>query len=279
MDLRRLKTIFIFILIILNLALGIMVYDIIRQDREIASITRDNVEKLLERDMIYLAPNLEFLKSPEIYNIYLERTSADNDEFAARILGSKYYTNDNGVYSCDSKSLEIHGDEFIYKNAAPQNPISDFSPKKIEELCRNEMRILGMKSDIYQFGGTNQIENGVRAVFTMQHGDDVFFDAYITFDISTNGIRAISGKNPISNLTSSAISEQYVSLSSVLLEVAKSPYYEKNKKMVIVSVKHGYYIGGDIETFSNILAIPVWQIVTDSGNILYYDARNGQYIG
>ena len=56
--------------------------------------------------------------------------------------------------------------------------------------------------------------------------------------------------------------------------------YELEKGVVhtIVSVIPGYYIGKTAESYRNILAITVWQIATDSGKILYYDARNGQLI-
>ncbi len=279
MDLRRLKTVFIVVLIIFNLVLGIILYNAIRQEKEIANVTKSNVERILQRDMIYFAPNLEIPSSPEIHNVYLERMSADNEEFAVRMLGGKYSVNDSGVYKSGEKSLEISGDEFVYKNSAPEKTVSDFTPKGVEQVCRKEMEALGIKSELYMFGGINQIENGMRAVFTMQHENDVFFDAYISFDISNNGISSISGKNIISNMTASARNEKYFNISSVLLELPKSPHYDKSKKTVIMSIKHGYYIGGNIESYSNILAIPVWQIVTDSGEILYYDARNGEYIG
>lgn len=278
MDLRRLKTIFIFVLLTINLVLGFMLYHVEGKEKEIAAATRSNVEGLLRRDMIYLAPNLDVPVSPEINNIYLERMSADNEEFAAYLLGGRYSVGSNGVYSNGGRSLEIRGDEFVYKNSSPDEIVEDFSSKSIEKVCRHEMETLGIKSELYMFGGINQIENGVRAVFTMQHGDDVFFDAYISFDISKSGIYSISGKNLISKMTASARPEKYFNVSSVLLELSKNPDFEKKKHTTIVSIKHGYYIGRNTETFRNILAIPVWQIATDSGEILYYDARNGDYI-
>lgn len=278
MDLRRLKTVFIVVLLIINLALGVILYNAVRQDREIASVTKSNVERILQRDMIYFAPNLQIPEAPEIYNVYLERMSADNEEFATRMLDGKYSVDDDGVYRVGEKSLEINGDEFVYKNPSPEKTVSDFTPKGVEEACRKEMETLGIKSELYMFGGINQIESGMRAVFTMQHGKDVFFDAYMSFDITNNGISSISGKNIISNMTASARNEKYFNVSSVLLELPKLPHYDKSKKTIIMSIKPGYYIGGNTETYSNILAIPVWQIVTDSGEIFYYDARNGEYI-
>ena len=71
MDLRRLKTVFIVVLLIINLALGVILYNAVRQDREIASVTKSNVERILQRDMIYFATNLQIPEAPEIYNVYL----------------------------------------------------------------------------------------------------------------------------------------------------------------------------------------------------------------
>ena len=113
MDLRRLKTIFIFVLLTINLLLGFMLYHVEGKEKQIAMATRSNVEGLLSRDMIYLAPNLDVPASPEINNIYLERMSADNEEFAAYLLGGRYTVGSDGVYSNGGRSLEIQGDEFV----------------------------------------------------------------------------------------------------------------------------------------------------------------------
>ncbi len=278
MDLRKLKTIFIFVLLIINAALGTMLYNAEGLEKEISGITRNNVEGLLRRDMIFLAPNLDIPSPPEIKNIYLEKMSADNEEFVMYLLRGKYVSDSEGVYRNGERSLEINGDEFVYKNSLPEKAVEDFSPNTIEKACRHEMDALGIKSELYTFGGINKLENGVRAVFTMQHDNDVFFDAYISFDVSNKGIHSISGKNLISRLTSSSRTKKYFNVSSILLELSKNPDFEKNKQITVMSIKHGYYIGRDTEAFRNILAIPVWQIVTDSGDILYYDARNGNYI-
>ena len=278
MDLRRLKTIFIVVLVVFNLALSVMIYNVLRQEKEIAAITRRNVERILQRDMVYFAPNIEMPKSPEIHNVYIERMSADNEEFAVRMLGGKYNRKSEGVYVNGEKSLEIQGDQFVYKNEKPTNKLDDFNARTVEDACRKEMESLGIKSELYMFGGINQIKDGVRAIFTMQSGKDVFFDAYLSFDVSSNGVQSISGKNLISKLTTSEKKEKYFSASSVLLELPKAPGYDKTKKTIIMSIKPGYYIGGNVESFSNILAIPVWQIMIDSGEIFYYDARNGEVL-
>ena len=105
-----------------------------------------------------------------------------------------------------------------------------------------------------------------------------FFDAYISFDVSMDGILGVSGKNIVSKIKASDSNTPYYSVISILADLVKSQELEKNAAHTIVSIRPGYYIGKSEESYRNILAIPVWQIATDRGHILHYDARNGQKI-
>ena len=89
---------------------------------------------------------------------------------------------------------------------------------------------------------------------------------------------AVSGKNLVSDMVTSRSNSRYLSIISVLPDIADNPELEKDVSHTIVSITHGYYIGKTLEKYRNILAIPVWQIATDTGHMLYYDARNGQSI-
>lgn len=278
MDLRRLKTVFIIVLIVINFALISMLRGFENQEKEAVKAMNDNVSRLLQTNMIYLAPKLNITASPEIYNVYLERMANNNEELVTRFLKGKYTTSDGETYVNGSRSLHIGGDVFMYENSEPAEPVGDFSAKSIETVCRKEMKRLGIKSDLYKFNGVNNAENGIKAIFTARHGDAVFFDAYISFDIGSRGITSISGKNLISDMTVSNRNTPYFSINSILLDLAKNPVLDKTRKNIIVSIEHGYYIGQNTGEYRNILAIPVWQIATDSGDILYYDARNGGYI-
>ena len=266
MDLRRLKTIFIVVLVIVNVLLMVYIQNIIGQDNEMKKEMRENVSALLEKDMIYLAPKLETEDVPEAYNCYIEKMSGGNKELVRRFLGGEYKESQKGVY------------EFRYENNVAELTTKEFSEREIERLCRDEMERLGILSEIYQFSGLNYAGEKVKAIFTAQHNNAAFFDAYISFDVSEKGIEAFSGKNLISDFSVSGGTMRYYNINSVLPDLAENPMLENNKRHTIVSVKHGYYIGKNTEQYRNILAIPVWQIATDSGVILYYDARNGSYI-
>lgn len=278
MDLRRLKTIFIVVLICVNIVLLSVIHSVSRQESKIRDEMLSDAQTLLQKHMIFLAPKLEIPETPEVNNFYIERMSIDNREMVERFLGKGYTETREGVYRNGTKCLTVSGEDFEYTDEKPETP-SDFSSGGIEKLCRSEMETLGVLSKLYSFSGVNYVaEDRTRAIFTAQHEDALFFDAYISFDVTKDGIVSASGKNLISDLTVSGGSVPYVSVIGILPDLAENPNLDKNKRYTVVSVKNGYYIGRGAESYRNILAIPVWQIVTDMGDILYYDARNGNYV-
>ncbi len=278
MDLRRLKTVFIVIFALIDILLGTLLFRVVGQEREIKKETDDSVTAFLQRNMIFLAPGVELPKSPEMSNCYLEKMSESNEDFVTKLLGGSYTVSEDGEYSSGNRSLHIGGAEFIYENTAPETPLSDMSASSIEALCRNELKRLGIDRKFYKFNGINVNDNTIKAIFTVEYNKSVFFDSYLSFDVSKNGICGIAGKNLVADISVSGNSAEYFKIDSILMDLPKNPFLDKNKQHTIVSIKEGYYIGKGSENYRNILAVPVWQIATDSGLILYYDARNGNYI-
>ena len=278
MDLRKIKTVFIVVLIIINILLTSVLHNTHSREREIENETGSSVSYFLQKNMIDLAPKLSLPKSPRIYNFYLERMSESNEMFVNRFLEGGYTDVGGGVYKKGDKTLTVGGNEFKLEIPNPGQTVENLNAKAVEELCRKKMDSLGINPDYYKFGGMNFIDNNVKVIFTLQYDDSVFFDAYISFDVTNQGIISITGKNLISDITASGRSAAYISIGSVLMDIIKNPLLDKNKRHTIVSIKSGYYIGGDDGDYRNILAIPVWQIATDSGSILYYDARNGNAV-
>ena len=278
MDLRRLKTIFIFVLVAINIMFFALINNALNYEKEERRTMAESLTTLLAKNMMYLPQKLELPDSPEISGFYIEKMFGSNEELISRFLGSSYTESEPYMYTAAAGVLHIEGDEFRFQNAKPQNPVSDFSEDNIEKVCNAEMKRLGIPSEPYIFGGVNFVDEGIRAIFTMQHRDNVFFDAYVSFDISEKGVTAVSGRNLVSELTETNSNEKFYSIISVLPDLARNQRLEKNVAHTVVSIKSGYYIGSTAESYRNILAIPVWQIATDSGQILYYDARNGQFI-
>ena len=278
MDLRRLKTVFIFVLIALNIMFLAVLYNAHNYEKEERKLMAESLSNLLAKSMIYLPANIELPPSPEISNFYLEKMFGNNDDLAERILGSGWTKESDGLYKSKKGRLSVNGSEFEFFSETKDLTVADFSESNIEKICREEMQRLGIFSEFYVFSGINFVDNGTKAIFTAQKEETVFFDAYISFEIGENGISLISGRNMISDLEVNHSQTEFFSIVSILPDIAENPKLKKGTAHTVVSIIPGYYIGNTAESYRNILAIPVWQIATDSGVILYYDARNGQMV-
>ncbi len=278
MDLRRLKTIFIFVLIVLNIMFSAVLYNARNYEKQEQIAMTESLTKLLAKNMIYLPEKLELPQSPERYSFYMEKMFGNYADLATRFLGEGWHRGQNGEYISDEGRLFLDGDEFKFFIKNPTDKVNDFSETQIEQICRDEMKKLGIFSELYVFNGVNFVDEGIRGIFTAQQEEAIFFDAYISFDISDNGITSVSGRNMISDLEANHDGEPFFGITGILSDLVENPVLKKGVAYTIVSITPGYYIGETEESYRNILAIPVWQIATDSGEILYYDARNGQYI-
>ncbi|MBO4941505.1 MAG: hypothetical protein J6D15_04815 [Clostridia bacterium] len=277
MDLRRLKTVFIFVLIGINIMLAAVLYSAKNYKSEEKKIMVENLTYLLSKNMIFIPETTEIPDSPDICSFYLEKMFGSDEEMLVKFLGEDYIFKGD-VYKNGGNLLRITGDEFTFLRETPVGEISDLTPENIEKLCRTEMENLGIMADVYAFGGINYVGERIKAIFTVRQEDMEFFDAYISFDVSMDGILGVSGKNIVSKIKASDSNTPYYSVISILADLVKSQELEKNAAHTIVSIRPGYYIGKSEESYRNILAIPVWQIATDRGHILHYDARNGQKI-
>ncbi len=278
MDLRRMKTVFICVLVAINVMLAGVLYSAKMYKKEEKRVMIQNVESILGRNRIFLPETLEIPDSPDISNYYIEKMFGSDREMIVKFLGEDYTQQGEGSYHSDNGTLDIYGDGFRFSKASPLGVMTDFSQENVEKLCREEMKALGMMHDAYAFNGFNFVDNGTRAVFTVKKDKAEFFDAYVSFDISDKGIYAVSGRNVISGMAVSGGTSPYYNVISILADLVKNEKIDKNAVQSIVSIKPGYYIGNTAESYRNILAIPVWQIVTDRGIILHYDARNGMEI-
>ena len=278
MDLRRLKTVFIIVLAFLNIMFCVILNSAQNYEKEEQRIMTESLSQLLAKDMIYLPGKMEIPRSPDIYGFYLEKMFGENDDLVKRFLGENWSEVEKGVYESENGRLRLEGNEFKFFNTGKVEEVTDFSEESMEKLCRQEMKRLGILSDLYVFSGINFVDNGIKAIFTAKHQDAVFFDAYISFDVTATGISLVSGKNMVSSLDVNHTQERFFNATSILPDLAQNTNLKKGTAHTIVSIIPGYYIGKTVENYRNILAIPVWQIATDSGIILYYDARNGQPI-
>ncbi len=278
MDLRRMKTVIIFVLAAINIILIGVLYSAKMYEKEEKRVMVENTSAILAQNKIFLDVALAIPDSPDIYNYYIEKMFGSDHEMITKFLGAEYTQQKENTYQSSKGILTVDGDGFRFRKAVPEGTVTDFSQESIERLCREEMKAFGMMHDAYAFNGFNFVDQGTRAVFTVKKDKAEFFDSYVSFDISDKGIYAISGRNIISGMSVSGGTSPYFNVFSILADLARNENVEKDTVQRIVSIKPGYYIGKTAESYRNILAIPVWQIATDHGVILHYDARNGMEI-
>lgn len=276
MDLRRLKSVFIIILLAANIFMWTILRDAELFEKSERVAMNDNISEILKKEMIIVPNDLVLPEMQEAKNFYLEKMFGSTEEMLVKFLGNEYTESGDRMYKSEKGTLFINGDEFIYRKANGENDREAVDAENNEILCREEMKRLGIRAEAYAFSGTNKIPNGEKAIFTVKHNDAVFFDAYVSFDIIDGKIFAIGGKNIISGLEVAESSNAYPEVEGVLVGLTKSEKLSQGIPHTIISVEQGYYIGKGGESYQNILAIPVWQIAVDTGQILYFDARNGR---
>lgn len=280
MDWYKTKNILIFILIVLNITLSVVFYRTNTQLKIVESQKRDDIVSILSTNNIKLDKKLIPDAPYSFESRYVERAAWDNSSFVIKLLGNSYhYDEKNNTYSSGEKLLVVDKDSFTYTNKTPENPPEDMGDRYIKEYCIKEMKNLGIDFKLYTFDGLNYNKDSVRAIFTPVLDDYKFFDSYISFEVKKEGLGAIAGKNIIISKTASGISSKVFDISSVLLSLTSNPDINKSQIIKIAKISLGYYIGDIEDGFSNVLAIPVWQITTEGGAFFYYDARNGNYLG
>ena len=277
MDWYKIKNILVFVLIMLNIALFAVFYKVNTQDKIIRKQTQDNVVILLSKNNVRIEKKI-IPDSPESFTgRYIERALETNSSFIGKLLGNEYSHKDN-VYSFKSKTLSFSGNMIDFTDTSPNNPPSDLTEATIKEYCLEEMKKLDINYKTYSYDGLNFSGDKVKAIFSPSIGEYKFFDSFISFEVSKNGITAIQGKNILLAKPVPSISTKVYDINSVLLDLVSGKEISKNQITGIISISLGLYIGGGEERYSNVLAIPTWQIATENGSILYFDARNGKYI-
>ena len=278
MDWYKTKNILIFVLIILNIATFTVLYKVNTQDMIIEKQSQDNVVEILSKNNIRIDKKI-IPETPDFFTgRYIERALETNTSFIGKMLGDGYKSNGAGVYSYQDKTLSFSGNMLDYINKSPSNPPENLTEDVIKKYCFEEMKKLDINYKTYGYDGLNYSGNKVKAIFSPAIGDYKFFDSFISFEVSSAGISAIQGKNILLTKPVPSISTKVYNPTSLLLDLVSNTSTFKNQITGIINIGLGFYIGGGEERYSNVLAIPAWQIATENGTILYFDARNGKII-
>lgn len=277
MDLRRVKTITIAVLLIIFVVMSGFLISLNRRDKAIEKEANDQVVALLDKNNIILDANIIPEKNESVEESYVEKIIPKDPVFIEKLLGKGYKKEGNGNYKKENKEIIIEGASFSYKTGEGTDSVKISDRAQVESYCREKLKWLGADENLYVFSGVNKAGDTVKALFSGKYKNYEFFDSFISFELTEKGIKSIQSKNLLSSSTSSQDKTSLFSISSILLDIAGNPEMDKEKKTAVISIAKGYYIGRESD-YKKTMAVPVWQIALDDGTIMYYDARNGNYI-
>ena len=278
MDFKRVKTILIVVLAAVNIALASWLTGIIYQDRDVSQRSDDQVVALLAERNIVLDKKKIPDTAGELPNCQVERMLDGDEKKVSKLLGGQYQKAADGSYVNGSKTLVISGDSFRLSDTRPEKPLSARTPEAVEAYCVEAMQEMGISTDNYFFSGMNAAGDNVKAIFISRFGKYDFFDANLEFELSDQGLVSVQGKNLIAANTVTGTKTDIFAIRSILVDFVNNPRLDTSRQTVIASIQLGYYIGHDAEQYKSVMAIPVWQIATEQGQIFYYDARNGKLL-
>ena len=273
MDWRRFKTIIIVVLILINVFLGAYLIRGRIKENDEAKTTRQNVISILEKNNIEMSYD-SFPKSRESYSAcYISRFLESDTEFIENIIGAAEVSGD-GFLSGEYGTLEIENEVFRFKLSRADK--TELSENGVIEKCRKFMQSNGIYSELYEADAV-KIENDEATVrFWLKYDGCKFFDSYIIFNVTQNGIEEIIGENMVRNKNISSYKSDIMSVESIIVSVADDK--KANSPVKVESVVFEYYMGKSEGVYKSVLAIPVWVIRFSDGDTLVYDARNGTLI-
>lgn len=277
MDLRRIKTITIAVLLIIFIMLSGFLISLNRRDKAIEKEANSRVVALLDKNNIILDINIIPEKNERVEESYVEKIIPKDPVFIEKLLGKGYTGKEAGLYEKGDKALMIDGASFSYIAGENAESVKINDKTQVENYCREKLKWLGADEKLYAFSGVNMTGNTVKALFSGKYEKYEYFDSFITFELTEKGIKSVQAKNLLSSSTASQEKTALFSINSILLDIAGNPEMDKEKKTSVISIAKGYYIGRE-SSYKKTMAVPVWQIALDDGTIMYYDARNGNYI-
>ena len=277
MDLRRVKAITIAVLLIIFIVMSGFLISLTKRDKAIEKEANEQVVALLAKSNIILDINIIPEENESVEESYVEKIIPSDHVFIENILGKGYLKKEGLTYENGNKRITIDGASFSYSAVPGEDSVKTNDRAQVESYCREKLEWLGADKDLYVFSGINKAGDTVKALFSGKCENYEFFDSFISFELTEKGIKSIQSKNLLSSNTVSQAKTALFSINSILLDVAGNPEMDKEKKTSVISIAKGYYIGRE-SSYRKTMAVPVWQIALDDGTIMYYDARNGNYI-
>lgn len=262
MEWSKIKTILIFIFVLVNLFLFVMFFKGEYVDNTLSDEIIDNTVIILQQNNITADKSV----MPKIHNnvkicIVENKYSTILDMLdAARQISAQ-----NGVDYLKEDNTVISGESFTCTVNSKEDISNTFKYTK-QEIVKT-----GLLEDIEY----KAVEKNGYVYFYLKFQNKIFYDSYIRVRTTNQGIQEIYGYNWLGDVVAEGGISETVSLAEIIIDFALDAKFKKNVKLE--SVLPGYYIGERGETV-RVTASPVWEISTSDGQVFYYDMRNGDFL-
>ena len=262
MEWGKIKTILIWVFVVVNIFLFSMYFSDLYSGNEISDEVVEDTISVLAKNNVVITKDVmpKDCSDVNIYNV--ENTYNTVSELMEKV---KKTSKSNGITYFNDENLSVKGKTFTCKVNSNEDvsDISDYSEEQIEKT--------GLLDDV----DYNLRENGGYVYFYLKHGNMIFFDSYIRVKCTDKGIQEIYGNNWYCDKVTEGSLAQTVSPAQILIDFAVQMKF--TQKVTITKVEAGYYIGNRDETV-RVTAFPVWEITLSDGGVYYYDRRNGDLI-
>lgn len=262
MEWSKIKTILIFIFVLVNLFLFVMFFKGEYVDNTLSDEIIDNTVIILQQNNITADKSV----MPKIHNnvkicIVENKYSTVLDMLnAARQISTQ-----NGVDYLKEDNTVISGESFTCTVNSKEDISNTF------KYTKKEIVKTGLLEDIEY----KAVEKNGYVYFYLKFQNKIFYDSYIRVRTTNQGIQEIYGYNWLGDVVAEGGISETVSPAEIIIDFALDAKFKKNVKLE--SVLPGYYIGERGETV-RVTASPVWEISTSDGQVFYYDMRNGDFL-
>lgn len=262
MEWSKIKTILIWIFVIVNIFLFSMYFNDMYSGNEISDEVVEDTISVLAKNNVVISKDVmpKDCSDVKIYNV--ENTYSTVSDMLEKV---KKTSKENGISYFTDDNISVKGKNFTCKVTSNEDvsDIVDYAEEKIKKT--------GLLGDVdYSLRESNGY-----VYFYLKYGNMVFFDSYIRVKCTNKGIQEIYGNNWYCDKVTEGSMAKTVSPAQILIDFAVEMKYPK--KVTITKVEAGYYIGNRDETV-RVTAFPVWEITLSDGGIYYYDRRNGDLV-
>lgn len=266
MEKSLVKNFILLLLALVNLFLGVIVVEEVRDEKSVARFQRAALEDVLESNGIRLSHSVA-LPEDVPPQLYLRRDSEAEKRLISALLGSSEWQDLGGnVYHYQGKNGEAWfrgtGEFEILLNADAVAP-----RREPEAIAKAALKKLGLEvSDSPTISG----ENGETLTYLVSYNGTTVRNAQLSFSFTSDYQVTIHGTRPLDIREGSQSSEHYPDGASVLMSLLDAVHEKGIVCSEISDLKVEYYMSPAVSGSCTLR--PIWHIGTDSG-IYYFDAE------